>query len=237
MAYNFGFVHSKCTNEDETNECLIFLEFIKREVYGLGLFYVSCPPGWLLLSCGTESTHVTNFDPMRFAQAVNAQTCECYDLYGMKCSAWCTDKPLVDQVNNITLVQSGTTDSSCPLGSKLTGCGLKPVLLWDFSRNFWTNAHPVQESCSCTDYMGAWCVASCAVNIKKQEISSKTGLGRLFTPCQIPGNTILGCGINASIIGSGNWPFANVLNQTLCQCFADFSYRCYAICGLLFDYV
>ena len=117
----------------------LLLDFLKQEVMGFGLFYVSCPSDWFLLSCGTESTVMGKFDPMIYALAFDAQTCECYNIYGMKCSAWCTDKPLTDQGHQITLVGNSTTDSICPYGSKMISCSRKPMLTSGSNINFFTN--------------------------------------------------------------------------------------------------
>ena len=173
---------------------------------------------------------------MRYALPVNAQTCECYDFYGMKCSAWCTDVSLANQVHQLTLVGTVTTDSACPFGSKVIGCYLKPMLVAGINRYLFTNFYPSPDSCICTGNEGAWCVASCAVNVKYFDIISQPGLGKVLTTCKRPETSILGCGINASFIGSTSRPSAFVLNQTTCQCFADYSYKCFAFCGLLFDY-
>ena len=221
----------------DANIYFYVLAFLKQEAEGLGLFYASCPSDWFLLSCGTESTVMGKFDPMIYAIAFDAQTCECYNIYGMKCSAWCTDKPLTDQGHQITLVGKSTTDSICPYGSKMISCSRKPMLTPGSNIKIFTNAQPNEDGCTCTDNEGAWCVASCAVNVKNREVIAQTGFGKLQLSCTKPGNSILGCGTNTSNMASENWPYAFVLNKTTCQCFADYSYWCYAVCGNLFTYV
>ena len=212
----------------------MFLAFQKQEVVGSGLFYVPCPSGWFLLSCGTENTVTTDFDPMRYTLTAAFQTCECYDLYGMKCSAWCTDKPLTDLTRKLSLAAVSVISSSCPLGSKLTSCSLKQSLVLSSYSYLAANPDPFQHGCTCANNQGSWCVASCAVNIKNHEVIRQSGSGKVLISCKMPENSILGCGISATKISSINWPFANVLNQTTCEYYGEFDSQFYAICGLIF---
>ena len=213
----------------------LLLAFLKQEEMGFGLFYVSCPSDWFLLSCGTENTQTAKYDQMRYTLAIDSQTCECYAFYGMKCSAWCTDKTLLDQVHQLNLVRENAAESSCAIGSKLTGCSLKPLLLLGFSRYTKTSTSPFIHGCTCTDNEGAWCVASCVSNIKNNELIMKTGTGKVLISCTKPENNILGCGVNANGTLSGDWPHSHVLNQTTCEYFGQSELQFYATCGLIFD--
>ena len=203
----------------------------------VGTIYVSCPLNWNLLSCGNDNSQTSKYDPMRYTLAISSSTCECNDAYGMKCSAWCTDAPLLDLDQVMTIL--GDTrfgNAYCQIPGQVVGCGHKSLAV-DGVKPSSSSFYPNSRSCMCSDNPGSLCLAFCASNAYSLENQIQEGKGKLVTSCSQPDNSVFGCGVRVlDFTVDLKWNYAHVVSATACQCFAEAYYQCLAICGILKTY-
>ena len=199
--------------------------------------YVSCRPGYNLLSCGTENADLENDEEERYRRAypISSKTCYCYDGHGMKCVAWCSSA--VVGFEKVQKVSAGTFTVTCPAGKKVLGCHAEPIFdthPTDYER--WRHYYPNEDgrSCTCFDTFGTACVASCASNIFSHEIIKVYDFGEFSVHCS-PGKYVLGCGINPIYIDNDSYDLhrtVHVDTMSSCRCYDPFGANCYAICGM-----
>jgi hypothetical protein len=126
---------------------------------------------------------------------------------------------------------SGTNEFSvlCPTGKKVLGCHMLPFTDKEVIRKH----YPTDDGngCTCYDYFGGVCYASCASNIVNHEIRSQFGVGNTTVSCS-PDNYVLGCGVKpVHWQPDEKWRTYNVASQSSCQCHDNSGATCYASCG------
>ena len=194
---------------------------------------VDCPSGRSVLSCGNKNTQLQNREFYRSTKPLSATTCQCYDKFGVECSAWCTSCPVRNfEISKVT--SSGSYKAFCPSGKKVLGCYLSPLL--DKSYEVFPATFPSDggSSCTCYHWFGAECLAICASNVDNYEINAESGKGFVISGCKKPGNTVLGCSAaNGGNPSAEEFPTARVSGSSSCECYNRFSVTCFAVCGQL----
>jgi len=103
-------------------------------------------------------------------------------------------------------------------------------------REKWPNHYPLDNGngCSCYNYFGVYCIASCASNIINHEVRHQYGTGAITVTCS-SGNFVLGCGIRPKHQSESHekWRTWAVKSLESCECFDYFGATCYALCGQL----
>ena len=196
-----------------------------------GVMHASCPSGMNLLSCGLDNTQTGTLEWYRSAIPISSTTCECYDFWGASCIAWCTNVPINNyEIQNVH--GSGFFTATCPAGKQVLGCHLDPTALLVEDWRRWIPSSD-GKTCTCYDYFGANCVASCASNINNYEVVSVKGSGVVRVGCTKPNNVILGCGSDPE--GDSNKErFRTTFPQSgYCQCYDAYGTVCYAVCGTI----
>lgn len=204
--------------------------FTSVVVSGSGNIYSTCPTGYQLLSCGMDNTQTSYWEEFRSSRAINSQTCECYDYYGMYCVAWCTTLPIkgfevmVSHSSNIFSV-------SCSSGKQAMSCNIDPTTS---SAEVYREYYPSSSGgyCTCYDYYGADCITTCSTQVKNYEVVSAWGAGYITVTCTQPTNRVLGCGINPN--GSPTYErfrTTRAFSGNSCRCYDGYGTNCYAICG------
>lgn len=200
-------------------------------VAGQDSFTATCPTGYNLLSCGNDNTQKSNVEGWRRCKPMDTKTCQCYDYFGMICVAWCTTLPIQGfEIKTSYAAGPALNTLGCTAGKLSLGChistGYSSVEKW--RRYFPTNSG---SSCSCYDYFGADCVATCG-SITNYEVVSKYSTGTFSVSCNNANNRVLGCGIDPyTSSGSETFRTVRVIGPTSCQCYDYFGTSCYAICG------
>ena len=207
---------------------LLLSVFTNNVVTGGNYFTSTCPIGFNLLSCGNDNSQRLKEEVNRRVYPLNSKTCQCYDYFGMNCVAWCTTLP----VSGFEIrTSSGSTISvGCSSGKQALGCHIETT--GSRSEN-WRRYYPVTSgaSCSCYDYYGANCIASCGA-ITNFEVVSVRSWGYFTVSCSDPTSRVLGCGINPDGSPGTDWfRFARVTSGNSCLCYDSYGTSCYAICG------
>ena len=212
---------------------------MKVEQQNNGTFYVSCPANWNLLFCEMSPVNLNVMDEKRHVIPIDNKTCECSDITGIRCGAWCTDKPLLNlefrvAINTVNINDVVTT--TCPEGKRAISCHWKPTKIMYPAIEIHNNGN----ECACYDFQGGQCMAMCATNVRYFEIVGLTSLPYSSVQqvsCNKPQNKVLSCGYTvrgAEFVNYLNQNF-KVVNDTTCECTAIGSYfTCYAICGILY---
>ena len=217
--------------------------FATSIVSGTGAFNAACPTGFNLLSCGNENTQTTTIEKYRRIRPIDGKTCECYDRAGMTCVAWCTTLP-VPQFEIVSVGHTRTFSAQCPAGKQALGCHVSTtardvllILLFGTTiisyNELWRRHFPgtAGSSCTCYDYYGANCVATCG-SPSTYEIVSQWSSGTFSVSCTNSTHKVLGCGMDP--LGGANpekFRSVRVFGGNSCQCFDRFGATCYAICG------
>ena len=133
---------------------------------------VSCPSGMNLLYCGDRNSQTNDVEIYRSAKPINSTTCECYDFFGIECTAWCTTASLDFEI--ASLRSKGTFNVTCPRQKWVLGCHIDSTTFSNGNHEEWKSFYPSADghSCICYDYFGASCIAACATNIKNYKIST-----------------------------------------------------------------
>ena len=86
--------------------------------------------------------------------------------------------------------------------------------------------------CTCYDHFGAWCVASCAANIRNYEVVSATGTGTFYVSCPA-GKVVLGCGMGPSAPTKDLFKTVRITSiaDNSCMCYHAYGAPCFATCG------
>jgi hypothetical protein len=209
---------------------VFFLAFQAVFLNSRGVFQSSCPSGMSLLSCGLDNTQKNDEEVYRSAKPISSTTCECYDYWGASCVALCTNVPINNfEIKNIG--GSGTFTATCPVGKKVLGCHIDPGNKNEDWRRWIPSADGTK--CTCYDYFGANCVASCASNINNYEVVSIKGSGFISVGCTKPNNAILGCGSNPDGAPQKERWRTTFGQSGSCVCYDAFGTVCYAVCGTI----
>jgi hypothetical protein len=182
-----------------------------------------------LLSCGIENSQKSASGLSRKVKPISNTTCQCYDEFAMNCVAWCTTLP-ISTFEIKTKMGAGFSSVGCSSGKQPLGCHISPTAS---STEQWRQYFPISSnnSCSCYDYFGTDCVASCGA-IMNYEVNSAYAAGTITVSCSNPNNKVLGCGINPkSSPGVDRFRTVKVASEISCQCFDSYGTYCYAICG------
>ncbi len=112
----------------------------------------------------------------RSIKPINSTTCECYDYRYARCIAWCTKLP-VKNFEIVTEKSSGMFNVACPNGTNVLGCHIDPTIQWYGDYDCCRNFYPIDDGtgCTCSDYYGADCIATCASDINDYEVVSVYG--------------------------------------------------------------
>jgi hypothetical protein len=108
---------ARINNNKKVTFILVFETVVSPIVSGY-FIDLSCPFGRSLLSCGMENTQTSLDDRYRYARPLDLLTCQCFDKFGLKCVAWCTNLP----IPNFELVNKiGTTvfSANCLAGNQV----------------------------------------------------------------------------------------------------------------------
>ena len=179
----------------------------------------------------------------RRLRPLDAKTCQCYDQAGMYCVAWCTTLP-VPQFEIASFGATRTFSVQCPSGKRALGCHISTsahdvainlgfAMVVNSYDELWRRHFPnnTANSCTCYDYYGAYCVATCGSPIS-YKIESKWSSGTFTVPCSNSSHKVLGCGMDP--LGGANperFRSVRVQGGNSCQCFDRYGATCYAICG------
>jgi hypothetical protein len=85
--------------------------------------------------------------------------------------------------------------------------------------------------CSCYDYYGAYCVASCVSNVSNHEVRSVDGTGMVTAVCSSD-NDLLGCGFKPFPKSDAEFYLYNCVTaktNNSCTCYHSYGVTCYAI--------
>jgi len=185
-----------------------------------------------LLSCGNRNSQTQNIEIYRSTKPINSTTCECYDYFGVECTAWCTSAAMDFE---LAFVRSkGSFNVTCPKQKKVLGCHISPTVQQNGAAERWRSFYPSLDgySCSCYDYFGATCLATCATNIRNYEILAVQDAGNVTSTCKGLDSKVLGCGKQTFPTSRAEYyPVASVLTDTSCVCYDFFNTKCFAICG------
>ena len=162
-----------------------------------GVQFVNCGQGYSVLSCGFDNIPGAAAEIYRYAYPTNSKTCVCYDYYGCQCIAWCK----MNTVPGFEIVLrgrlTGVFSANCPAGKNVIGCHAIPSFITpERFRQFYPSS---SGSCTCYDYYGGVCVATCASNIRDYEIRQQFGYGVVTVNCLNQDAYVLGCGIQPLI--------------------------------------
>ena len=150
----------------------------------------------------------------------------------MECVSWCTTAQLKDFEVALE-AGAGTFNVSCPAGTKVLGCHVFAIRLTLYE--VWRSFYPTSDgsACTCYDYYGAVCYATCASNILDYEVIAVSGSGDVVSSCMTPGNAVFGCGAQSYYSNTviEMWRETYVLNMTSCLCHDVFWVKCFAVCG------
>ena len=146
---------------------------------GTGTFTVSCTFGTSLLSCGSQTWKNVGREFFRQVRPMNSTTCLCHDDQGVTCIAWCTSSP-VESFLIAVVTSKGTFKVHCPLGKLVLGCHISP----DFNTRMtqlYRSTYPSSngQSCTCYDYYGTDCIATCASNVFGYEVIKNSSTGNI----------------------------------------------------------
>jgi len=92
------------------------------------------------------------------------------------------------------------------------------------------------NGCECNNYDAAYCIASCASNIRNHEVRYQHGVGAVTVTCS-GGNFVLGCSSMAHNYNPGtpvdkcrSWASKD---DSACECYEydEHGITCYAVCG------
>ena len=162
---------------------------------------------------------------------ISSSTCKCYDYFGMNCVAWCTSLPVSGfEIRSSSGSGLSPFSISCSSGKQALGCHIQTT---GSQSEQWRRNYPVTSgtSCTCYDYYGANCFASCGA-ITNYEVVSVKSSGTFSVSCSDPANRVLGCGLNPDGSPGTEWfRYARVISATTCQCYDYYGTRCYAACG------
>ena len=145
---------------------------------------VSCPSGMNLLYCGDRNSQTNDVEIYRSAKHINSTTCECYDFFGIECTAWCTTASLDFEI--ASLRSKGTFNVTCPRQKWVLGCHIDSTTFSNGNHEEWKSFYPSADGHSsiCYDYFGASCIAACATNIKNYKISTLQASGNVTAACK-----------------------------------------------------
>jgi len=205
-----------------------FAVFVSNVVLGYRDFYSTCPTGFNLLSCGNDNYRKINSEANRKVFPIDSKTCQCYDHFGMYCVAWCTTLPV--PAFEIKSINGGYLTMACPSGKQVLGCHLEKT---GSGSERWRRYFPSTSgsSCTCYDYYGANCIASCG-SVANLEVVSLKSSRTFTTSCSNANNRVLGCGIDPhGAPGSEDYRYVRVASETSCECYDYYGTICFAICG------
>ena len=216
------------------NETYYSLDYVSVSKDGIGTFTVSCPSETSLLSCGSQTMPNVDREVFRQVRPINSSTCLCHDDHGVTCIAWCTSLPVENFI--IALITSkGIFQVYCPPGMFVLGCHISP----DFNTRMtqlYRSTYPSSngQSCTCYDYYGTDCIATCASNVFGYEVIKNSSTGNPISSCQKSGNVALGSGYRTLIqVGYDDVPYGQIQDKTTCSCHYSKTIDCYCICGTL----
>jgi len=192
---------------------------------------IQCPLGKDVVSCGMAESTVVPTEPFWNVYPLSRDTCHCYDYFGDNCYATCVARAAAN-FTTVEVTGTGTRTASCPSGQKVTGCGIKNS---QHHREKYPDVYPSSETtCTCYNYYGATCYATCSANVGLYRIMNNYGTGHVDVQC--PAETFaLGCGMRDKTksgpyeIYPGFWP----KDLQTCRCYNYFGTTCYAICGTI----
>jgi hypothetical protein len=191
---------------------------------------IKCSPGKVVMSCGMNMKENCQAEPFWNVYPSASDTCHCYDYGCDDCYATCVDASAADVVIT-TAHGSGVVQASCPSGYKVTGCGIRNS--FDKHEN-WPDVYPSSESaCTCYNYFGSTCHATCSKNIGNYQIVNQYGHS---VDVKCPGQTFaLGCGMREQKKSGDSeaWPGFWPTDYQTCHCYNYFGTTCYAICGTI----
>ena len=196
------------------------------------IFTVSCPTGFNLLSCGT-SNYVQNYvEKYRYSKPISNTECECYDYYGINCHAWCTTLPL-PKFEIMKSTSSNVFTSKCSSGNNVMGCHIKATTS---SSESGRRYFPLTDGsgCTCYDYFGAECIATCMPSINNHEVViSPWSSGNVVVACNNPNNRVLGCGVDPYGPSNGieRYRTQRPISGNSCECYDRAGTYCFAVCG------
>ena len=209
---------------------LLIAVFLQNAVAGSNYFTSSCPVGYNLLSCGNDNSQTQTAEVNRRAFPLDSKTCQCYDYFGMICVAWCTSLPVPGYEIATSKFDIIVIPIGCPSGKQALGCHLNT---WGILAEKWRRYYPIASgpSCSCYDFFGGTCIASCGA-ISNYEVVSVWSSGTFTVSCSDPTSRVLGCGINPDGSPGTDWfRFARVISGNSCLCHDYYGTACYATCG------
>ena len=195
---------------------------------------MSCPIGMNLLSCGYGNTQLQTAEVYVSSRPINSTTCECYNYFGMECRAWCTTGPLDFEI--ATLKSNGFFNVTCPKHKRVLGCHMSPTVQMNGKFEMWRSFYPLPDgfSCTCYDYYGASCIATCAANVINYQIAAVRAAGNVIATCQATGSIILGHGMQTFVTAPPEaFRTSAVVTNASSSCYDYFNTKCFALCGTL----
>jgi hypothetical protein len=189
---------------------------------------VTCRPGYELLSCGIDNMDRSGSkDFRRYAVPNGPRSCECHGDRAAVCVPWCTNAVEGFEIVNATGTKTFTV--LCPTGKKVLGCHMLPSTDKEVIRKH----YPTDDGngCTCYDWFGGVCYASCASNLVNYEIRSQFGVGNTTVSCS-PDSYVLGCGVKPvhGKLDEKRRTY-HVASLSSCECYDNTGATCYAACG------
>jgi hypothetical protein len=121
---------------------------------------VNCPQGYLVAGCAMQLSQ-TKEEGYPYAYMTSQTSCACYDYFGVTCQAACVPASSIQSSYEIkSNYGTGIVEAVCPEGKQVMGCGYKPQT--GVSSECCWYVYPSTDRCTCYDYFGVTCYATCA---------------------------------------------------------------------------